>query len=209
MLTLHNNLQDAFDDNSFLQPALLVRLERDGDSALRRTTHRHDLLFQTLSWTADSLVLGVEEIPQPSRYVAVNTRIILSGIDPLSQEAFHRQQAAIYLAYCRQSGIIGDPLLLFDGTMSVADIEESQGQVVQPLEIEGFWNRGSRGTTHARTDEGQRDRFAGDRAFREVARIREATIGGEGVHVFRTVVLLLLASKPLVLSTAAAFLGAI
>ncbi len=188
MFDLDASLQTATNDDPSMRGVLLLRMNRLGSGALRRTTHHHDLTWDSNTWTADALLLAVDQIPIPGRFVATNWTLTLNAADSLSQEAFERQQAEIYVAYLDEDGVvIGDALLLSKGIMNVQPLRESDGESVQPINVELFWNRGTKVRTHSRTDEGQKSRYSGDRAFRDIAKSRSdnQTIGGESVTVFR------------------------
>lgn len=185
MFTLHASLQSAMNNATSMTTALLVKMGRFGTTDLRRTTHTHQLTWNSLTWDSDSLVVSIDQVQQLSRYAASNWTLTLSGTHANSQDNFDRQECDLYVAYVSGGAVIGDALLINRGVMNIMDLEERNIEVVQPIAVESFWNRGSRTITHARTDDGQRQRFPDDRCFRDIAKQRELTIGGPSVHVYR------------------------
>lgn len=186
MYSLHASLQSAIDAGTPMTGVLLLSLARAGAATLYRTTHIHALTWNSQTWVADALIAEVGPIPMPGRIVATNWSFALSGIDPQSQGAFNRQTATIYAAFVAAGAVIGDALQLAQGRMSVQALQETKGSVIQPIDVELVWNRGRRTVTHARTDEAQRKRFSGDRAFSDLAKARDPGVtGGESVNIFR------------------------
>jgi len=186
MFTLHAALQADLNANVQLTATLLLSLGRFEDTTLRRTTYHHDLTWDTHTWRADGLVTRVDQIPMPGDWrQAATWTFELSGLDPQSQEPFERQLATVYLAFIENGLVVGDALALSKGVMHLEPFRETQGTAVQPVTVEFFWNLGTRLRQHNRTDDAQRDRYSGDRAFRDLAKARESFTGGAGVNIFR------------------------
>lgn len=187
MLTLHANTQTTINARLPLQIAHLVMLNLA--APMRLTDHSHDLLWNAQTWTAQAGgILEIRPIIEDGNNIANGFSVAFGNamLTTFLTQDFEGRTIDVRLALLSGGLVVGDPIIMAIGEMSLDWIDETEGSLTMAIQGESLWLHQYDPLHHARTNEGQKARFPNDDGLMNVARMQKIAVefGGTGVHYF-------------------------
>ena len=127
-----------------LNPIILIYLNIDGGQ--RYTDHYKDIIYDSNTYSASSLFLGLSDISESSEVAVDSITLGFSGADQsiislILNNDYMEKEAEIYRGFLNSSqSLIADPFLLFKGRVESFNIDEDINTSVISLSIASHWS---------------------------------------------------------------------
>ena len=152
-----------------LNPVTLVYLNIGGGQ--RFTDHYKDITYDTNTYTASSLLLGVSDVGENNEVAVDSITVAFTGADQtiislLLNNDYMDKEAEIYKGFLDSSqALIADPFLLFKGRIESFSIEEDATNSQVSVSIASHWSDFEKEKGRKTNTNSQQLFFAGDVGF--------------------------------------------
>jgi hypothetical protein len=163
-----------------VQPFLLFRGDFV-DGVVRTWSGLGDLIWDGQTWLGTGNLLQISAIEENAETVAAGAVISLSGVpvELISLALNSIRQGAngkIYLGFLSNNAVVADPLLVFEGKLDVAYIEEDGETATVSISYESRLIDLQKPRESRYTDKDQQQVYPGDRGFEFVPSLQEKTL---------------------------------
>jgi hypothetical protein len=127
-----------------LNPVILIYLNLNGGQ--RFTDHYKDITYDSNTYTASSLFLGLSNVSESSDVAVDNITIAFTGADQaiislLLNNPYMEKEAEIYKGFLNSSQqLISDPFLLFKGRIESFNLDEDIDSSTLTINIASHWS---------------------------------------------------------------------
>jgi len=152
-----------------LNPVILIYLNLG--TGLRFTDHYKDITYDSNTYSASSLFLGLSNVSESSDVAVDNITIAFTGADQaiislLLNNPYMEKEAEIYKGFLNSSQqLISDPFLLFKGRIESFALEEDSTSSTLSISIASHWSDFERIQGRKTNTNSQQIHFADDVGF--------------------------------------------
>lgn len=163
-----------------LQPILLFQGEFISGT-VRAWSGIGDLSWNGFTWTGTGTLLTVSPVQETSETSANGVTVNLNGVpsELISLALQSCKQGAsgrIYLGFLSSSGVVADPILLFEGKLDIPAIEEGGDTSTVSISYESRLIDLERSRESRYTNEDQQRAFPGDKGFEFVPSLQDLSL---------------------------------
>lgn len=139
MITINSSTQAALESDNFEYAYLC-----DLPSNLHYTNHATDISYNSNSYLSNGLLMNFSDITKDQNMKVGSYTLTLSNVSTTISNAymttsFRGQEAVIYLAILSNNVIVGDPIILFKGTLDTWNVSESKSNANLRLKLTSHW----------------------------------------------------------------------
>ena len=152
-----------------LNPVTLIYLGIGSGS--RYTDHYKDITYDSNTYTASSLFLGLSNVSESPEVSVDSITVSFTGADQtivslLLNNEYMEKEAEIYKGFLNSSqGLISDPFLLFKGRIESFSLEEDANNSTLNISIASHWSDFERIQGRKTNTNSQKLYFSGDVGF--------------------------------------------
>jgi len=152
-----------------LNPVILIYFNIS--TGLRFTDHYKDITYDSNTYTASSLFLGLSDISESSEVSVDSISVAFSGADQtiislVFNNDYMEKEAEIYKGFLNSSQqLIADPFLLFKGRIESFNLDEDETSSTITINIASHWSDFERIQGRRTNTASQQLYFSGDVGF--------------------------------------------
>jgi len=167
--TIHTDVITELAKDGFTK-AHLVKV--NFDTPVYLTDHAHALTYNSQSYESGGHLLGMSQVNETAEMRVGSFSLNLSGVEQsyisilLSQNVINRQVLISRVVINATGGIIGDPILLYDGRIETFSIADQSDTSTINLAVTSHWSDFEKRAGRRTNDASQQSFFPGDKFFK-------------------------------------------
>ncbi len=168
MRAIHADVITELAKDAFTQ-AHLVKI--NFDTLVYLTDHAHALTYNGQTYESDGHLLGMSQVNETAEMRVGSFNLSLSGVEQsyvsilLSQNVINRQVLISRVVLNVTGGIIGDPILLYDGRINSFSVKDQSDTSTINLAVTSHWSDFEKRAGRRTNDASQQSFFPGDKFF--------------------------------------------
>ena len=176
MIQVSTALSTALNSDNF-EYAYLVDLP----VGLHYTNHEKDLVVGGRTYNSNGLLVKFSNVKQNQELSLDSYSIDVSNVDNTLAKAYASGnyrgiESIIYIAVMSNGVVLGEPLILYKGTLDSFSIRESQNNSTLSLKLTSHWASYNQKAGRYTSDSLQQDLYPGDRIFK-YAHVEQNNLG--------------------------------